>query len=650
MIALVGDAELDEGNVYECLLEGWKHDVRNLWWIVDYNRQSLDGVVREGLFDRIEAIFRAFGWGVVTLKYGKLQQAAFAEPGGESSEDWIDACPNAALLGADLPGRRGLARAAAATRSATRAEVTRAARAPLTTTSSPTLMTNLGGHCIETLLEAVRRRADDDRPTLFIAYTVKGFGLPLAGPQGQPRRPDDPGADRRAARRRWASAPGQEWEPLRRPRRADARAATPSSPPCRSRRRPPPAHRAAPSPTLGPQFAGPGGRAVDPGGVRPDPRRDRQDRQRRWPTASSPPRPTSPSRPTSAPGSTGAACSAARARRRLPDASASPSAQKWAYAPTGQHIELGIAENNLFLLLGARWACRTAVRRAAAAGRHGLRPVHRPRPRCAELRLLPGRALPAGRDALGRHAGAGGRRAPVDRHAADRHGQDGLAAFEPAFADELAMIMDWAFDHMQRDGEDGAGRADLAARRNPAARSICGSRPGRSSSRRARSTPTLARRHHRRRLLAARRPARTARWSIAYQGVLAPRGHRGGRPDRRTTGATSAVLAVTSADRLNAGWHAAQHAREARRPRATRHIERLLADVPRALRHRHRHRRPSGDARLARQRAAATARSRWASSISARPARSPTSTATSASTPESIAAAAQSFTAAARSL
>ena len=62
-----------------------------------------------------------------------------------------------------------------------------------------------------------------------------------------------------------------------------------------------------------------------------------------------------------------------------------------------------------------------AVRRPPAAGRHALRPVHRPRPRCAELRLLPGRALPAGGDAVGHHAGARGRRAPVDRHAADRH-------------------------------------------------------------------------------------------------------------------------------------------------------------------------------------------------------------------------------------
>src|ERR1700753_1422069 len=72
MVALVGDAELDEGNIFEALLEGWKHDVRNLWWVIDYNRQSLDGVVTDRLFGRIGEMFELVGWRVVTLKYGKL--------------------------------------------------------------------------------------------------------------------------------------------------------------------------------------------------------------------------------------------------------------------------------------------------------------------------------------------------------------------------------------------------------------------------------------------------------------------------------------------------------------------------------------------------------------------------------------------------
>ncbi|MBV9812158.1 MAG: transketolase, partial [Acetobacteraceae bacterium] len=93
-IALAGDAELDEGNIYEALLEGWKHDVRNVWWIVDYNRQSLDSVVPDRLFGRIEGLFRDMGWNVVTMKYGRQLQAAFARPGGEELRRWIDDCPN----------------------------------------------------------------------------------------------------------------------------------------------------------------------------------------------------------------------------------------------------------------------------------------------------------------------------------------------------------------------------------------------------------------------------------------------------------------------------------------------------------------------------------------------------------------------------
>ena len=94
MIALLGDAELDEGNIFEAILEGWKQGLRNCWWIVDYNRQSLDAVVREGLWERYQNLFRNFGWDVVVLKYGALQQAAFAEPGGEVLRQWIDSCPN----------------------------------------------------------------------------------------------------------------------------------------------------------------------------------------------------------------------------------------------------------------------------------------------------------------------------------------------------------------------------------------------------------------------------------------------------------------------------------------------------------------------------------------------------------------------------
>ncbi len=94
MISLMGDAELDEGNIYEALIEGTKHDLRNCWWIIDYNRQSLDSVTSDRMFTRFQDIFETAGWQVTTLKYGKKQLTAFEAPGGGALKDWIDNCPN----------------------------------------------------------------------------------------------------------------------------------------------------------------------------------------------------------------------------------------------------------------------------------------------------------------------------------------------------------------------------------------------------------------------------------------------------------------------------------------------------------------------------------------------------------------------------
>ena len=113
MIALVGDAEMDEGNIFEALLEGWKHGLRNTWWVVDYNRQSLDAVVREGLWEKFETMFRNFGWDVVIVKYGRLMRAAFTEPGGEALQALDRRLSERALRGAVLPGRGVLPQASA---------------------------------------------------------------------------------------------------------------------------------------------------------------------------------------------------------------------------------------------------------------------------------------------------------------------------------------------------------------------------------------------------------------------------------------------------------------------------------------------------------------------------------------------------------
>lgn len=94
MVALVGDAELDEGNIYEALLDTWKHDIRNVWWVIDYNRQSLDGMIDAHLFRVIGRFFRAVGWNVITIKYGRKLHDAFAKPGGKSLKKWLNDVPN----------------------------------------------------------------------------------------------------------------------------------------------------------------------------------------------------------------------------------------------------------------------------------------------------------------------------------------------------------------------------------------------------------------------------------------------------------------------------------------------------------------------------------------------------------------------------
>ncbi|RYG57989.1 MAG: transketolase, partial [Alphaproteobacteria bacterium] len=210
MVALVGDAELDEGNVYECLLEGWKHGLRNTWWVIDYNRQSLDGVVCEGLYDRIEAIFRAFDWNVVTLKYGALQREAFAEPGGERLKAWIDAAPNA--LYSALMFRGGAAwRERLADEIGDQGAVT-ALLARRDDAELAELMANLGGHCVPSLLEQFEA-AQSDKPTVFIAYTVKGWATPLAGHKDN-HAGQMTSAQIEQLRQSMHVREGHEWEPL----------------------------------------------------------------------------------------------------------------------------------------------------------------------------------------------------------------------------------------------------------------------------------------------------------------------------------------------------------------------------------------------------------------------------------------------------
>src|SRR5438270_2016527 len=208
MIALVGDAEMDEGNIFEALLEGWKHGLRNTWGGVHYNRQSLDAVVREGVGEKFETMFRNFGWDVVIVKYGRLMRAAFAEPGGEALKRWIDACPNAMYAALCFQG-------GAAFRKHLRDEIgDQGAVSQLIERRSDdellALMSNLGGHDMASMIEAFES-IDHDRPVCVIAYTIKGIGLPFQG-----HKDNHAGLMTVTQMEKWRAAqnirPGREWE------------------------------------------------------------------------------------------------------------------------------------------------------------------------------------------------------------------------------------------------------------------------------------------------------------------------------------------------------------------------------------------------------------------------------------------------------
>src|SRR4051794_14377172 len=143
-VALIGDAELDEGNIYEAMIEGAKHDVRNLWWIVDYNRQSLDATSADRMFERFDEIFRSCGWRIVEIRYGKKLQAALGKH--EAVKAWFEKLPNAELSALHYQGGE-------AWRARIESELGKSA-APLLKerddAALANLFTDLGGHCMET--------------------------------------------------------------------------------------------------------------------------------------------------------------------------------------------------------------------------------------------------------------------------------------------------------------------------------------------------------------------------------------------------------------------------------------------------------------------------------------------------------------------
>ncbi|EDP63129.1 Transketolase, central region [alpha proteobacterium BAL199] len=449
MISVLGDAELDEGNIYEAMLEGWKYDVRNLWWIIDYNRQSLDGVVSDGLFRKIQEFFKTVDWQVVTLKYGKKLERVFKLPGGDVLEKWIDDCPNEIYSALTFKGQSG---EPGAWRERLKLDLKgvsgiKAILDDHDDEALHTLMTNLAGQDMEAVLEAFHA-VEDDAPRCFIAYTIKGYGTPLAGHKDNHAGLMTPDQMTRFKAQN-GIADGQEWDLF--------------------------AEAGLPAQTLkdyvkGVSFNAPGSR------IHSAPKVELPDRLNL--------RINKTMATQQAFGSIlnelarGNSALASRIVTTSPDVTVSTnlgpwvnqrgifsldvrndvfrdeqvaSAQKWMRHGGGQHLELGIAESNLFILLGALGLSGPLFgTRLLPVGtlydpfiQRGLDSLNYACYQGARFMVV---ATPAGITL----APEGGAHQSISTPLIGL-GQPGLSSFEPAYVDELAAIMRWGFEHMQAD-------------------------------------------------------------------------------------------------------------------------------------------------------------------------------------------------------
>ena len=559
MIALVGDAELDEGNIFEALLESWKHDVRNVWWILDYNRQSLDSVVSDRLFGRIDELFRSVGWRVVTLKYGNRLDSVFAEPGGEVLKTWIDHCPNSLYSALTFKGGAGWRERLM--RDIGGEPRVRGLLDGLDDAALHAVMTNLAGNDLEALRTAFGA-VTDDRPTCFICYTTKGFGLPFAGHKDNhsglmtPEQMD-------AFRAAMAIGEGEEWsrfagldvgeEALERFLRE-----VPFASAYPRRHAPPPI--AVPSALERPVRAA---MSTQDGFGRILNEIARGDSEFAGRIVTTSPDVTVSTNLGAWVNRRGIFSREAESDVYADEDVLSP--QRWSMSPEGQHIELGIAENNLFLTLSALGLAGPIFgTRLLPIGtlydpfiRRGLDALHYGCYQDARFMLV---ATPSGVSLAPEGGAHQSQETPLITL-----GQTGLAAFEPAFVDELAEIMGWGFAHMQADdGGSVALRLSTRVLDQPARTDGEGWAAGAIAGGYWRDRP----------------PPQGAEIAVAYMGAVAPEAEAAIAEIRQDL-PDAGLLAITSAERLHGEWIATRHARVAGDARAVAQVERLLGGLSR---------------------------------------------------------------------
>ncbi len=559
-VAIAGDAELDEGNIYEALLEGWKHDVRDVWWVVDYNRQSLDSVMPDRLFGRFEGLFRDMGWKVATLKYGRKLEAAFARPGGYSLRGWVDECPNSTYSALTFQG--GAAWREAILADMRRSRGVRAIIDKLSDDELAALMTNLAGHDLGALTDAFAAAAQSDQPTLFLAYTIKGNGLPFAGHKdnhaGMMTLEQMDGF--RAANHIRLGHEWEKFEGLESPRAVERFVqSVPFAKPLAAHGRRLPA-AVVPVPATLPQPRVTGRKMSTQSGfgeILSEIGRAQGD----YAALSRHIVTTSPDVAVSTnlgPWINRRGVFDRYTREDVFRNGKLVSAQRWGTDAQGQHVELGIAEQNLFLLLGA------------AGLSHDL----------YGARLLPVGTVydpfvNRGHDALFYACYQDARflliSTPSGITLAPEGGQhqatntpllaivqDKLASFEPAYCDELAILLRHAFDYMQRP-EGSAVWLRLSNLALP--------QPARALD----PAQVIAGGHW------VVPPQPGANIAIAYQGAVAGEAEKAFAILQEDV-PEAGLLAITSPDRLYAGWRAAQRSRRLGH-KAGSHVEDLLTPL-----------------------------------------------------------------------
>jgi len=546
MVALVGDAEMDEGNMYEALWEGWKHGLRNCWWIVDYNRQSLDGVVPDQMFRLIDRVFRTTGWNVITIKYGKRMMEAFGRPSGKALRRWISDCPND--LYAALTFRGAQAWRVQLTKDFVNDDDALRLIESYGDDELQNLMTNLGGHCLETLMEAFDDASKDETPTCFIAYTIKGWGLPLAG-----HKDNHSGILNEdqviGFRDKLGIKPGQEWDAFagiedRAPKLTQFLQNVPFN---RDGRRRFSADKIPIPKTLKYSISEKASTQEAFGKVLYELAGQKDSELARRIVTTSP----DVTQSTNLGGWVNRRGLFAREDRADTfRAQQVPSAQKWEFNSAGQHLELGIAENNLFVMLGALGLSHSIFgERLLPIGTlydpfiaRGLDALNYACYQDARFMVV---ATPAGITL----APEGGAHQSISTPLIGM-GQPGLTSFEPAYADELAEIMAWGFEHMQAD--DG-GSVYLRLSTRPL------NQPQRDM------TPELSE-GIRNGAYWRQKPASKNAPLIIYASAIAPEAEAAAASIKG-----AGLLAITSADKLFADWSAQGQASW---------ISKLLADAP----------------------------------------------------------------------